>query len=123
MIVAAGAPSRGQRGMGLIGLLFWLAVVGALVLIGLKVFPTVNEYLTVKRAVNKIASSSPASVAEARSAFESIKAVEYSIKSISGKDLIVTKNGDDVVIGFEYDVEIELIPPVYLLMKYQGQSK
>ena len=123
MIVAAAAGFRRQRGMGLIGLLFWLVVVGGLVLIGLKVFPTVNEYLTVKRAVKKIAASSPASVAEARSAFESIKAVEYSIVSLSGKDLTVTKNGDDVVIGFAYDVQIELIPPVYLLMKYQGQSK
>jgi Tfp pilus assembly protein PilX len=123
MIIAAAAGPRRQKGMGLIGLLFWLVVVGALVLIGLKVFPTVNEYLTVKRAVNKIAASNPASVAEARSAFESIKAVEYSIVSLSGKDLTVTKNGDDVVIGFAYDVQIELMPPVYLLMKYQGQSK
>lgn len=114
---------RRQRGMGLFGLLFWLVLVGALVLIGLKVFPTVNEYLTIKRAVNKIAASNPASVGEARSAFESIKAVEYSIVSLSGKDLLVTKNGDDVVIGFEYAVEIELIPPVFLLMKYQGQSQ
>jgi Domain of unknown function (DUF4845) len=117
------AAVRMQRGMGLFGLLFLLVVIGAVVLVGLKVFPTVNEYLTIKRAINKIASSSPSSVEEVRRSFEATKAVEYSIVSIGGKDLVVTKKGDAYEISFAYNVEIELIPPVYLLMKYQGQAK
>lgn len=116
--------SRGrQGGMGLFGLLFMLILIGAAVLIGLKVFPTVNEYLTVQRAVDRIALSGASSVQEVRSAFEATKAVEYSITSISGKDLQVTKQGDKIVIRFAYNVEIELIPPVFLLMKYEGRSK
>jgi hypothetical protein len=98
-------------------------LIGAVVLVGLKVFPTVNEYLTIKRAINKIATSNPASVEEVRRAFEATKAVEYSIVSIGGKDLAVTKNGDVMTISFAYNVEIELFPPVYLLMKYKGQAK
>jgi hypothetical protein len=117
------AGARVQRGMGLFGLLFLLVLIGAVVLVGLKVFPTVNEYLTIKRAVNKIAASSPNNVDDVRRAFEATKAVEYSIVSIGGKDLIVTKNGDDLNIAFAYNVEIELIPPVFLLMKYRGQAK
>ncbi len=118
----AGAVARRQRGMGLFGLLFMLILIGALVLIGLKVFPTVNEYLTIKRAVNKIGAANYNSIPEVRTAFERIKAVEYAIVSIGGKDLLVTKSGDNLVVGFAYNVEIELIPPVFLLMKYQGQS-
>ncbi len=118
----AGALARSQRGMGLFGLLFMLIVIGAVVLIGLKVFPTVNEYLTIKRAVNKIGAANYTTIPEVQRAFESTKAVEYSIVSISGKDLIVTRNGDNLVIAFAYNVEIELIPPVFLLMKYKGQS-
>lgn len=118
----AGPVAHRQRGMGLFGLLFMLILIGAVVLVGLKVFPTVNEYLTIKRAVNKIGAAHYSTVPEVRSAFESIKAVEYSISSISGKDLIVTKQGDNLVVGFAYNVEIELIPPLFLLMKYQGQS-
>ncbi len=118
----AGAVARRQRGMGLFGLLFTLIAIGAAVLIGLKVFPTVNEYLTIKRAVNKVGAANYNTVPEVRSAFERIKAVEYAIVSISGKDLLVTQNGDNLVVGFAYNVEIELIPPVFLLMKYKGQS-
>ena len=115
--------SRTQRGMGLFELLFWLILIGGVVLIGLKVFPTVNEYLTVQRAVDKIAGSSPATVNDVRAQFEAIKAVEYSISSIGGKDLQVSKEGDKTVIRYAYNVEIELFPPVYLLMKYEGRSK
>lgn len=119
------ARSRGhaQAGMGLFELLFWLVLIGGTVLIGLKVFPTVNEYFTIQRAVEKIAISGASSVPEVRAAFEATKAVEYSITSIGGKDLQVTKEGDKTVIRYAYNVEIELFPPVYLLMKYEGRSK
>lgn len=115
--------ARTQRGMGLFELLFWLILIGGTVLIGLKVFPTVNEYFTIQRAVDKIALRGAASVPEVRAAFEATKAVEYSITSISGKDLQVTKEGDKTVIRFAYNVEIELFSPVFLLMKYEGRSK
>jgi hypothetical protein len=49
--------------------------------------------------------------------------IEYSIKSISGKDLEITKENDKVVIRFAYDSEIELMDPVFLLIKYKGSSK
>ena len=38
--------------------------------------------------------------------------------SISGKDLEISKENDRVVIRFAYDKEIELVGPVYLLIKY-----
>jgi hypothetical protein len=60
-----------------------------------------------------------------RAAFDRTKDVEYSIQSISGKDLDITKdpNTGDVIINFSYDKEIELMDPVYLLIKYSGSSK
>jgi Domain of unknown function (DUF4845) len=115
--------AQAQRGMGLFELMFWLVLIGGTVLIGLKVFPTVNEYLTIQRAVDKIAASGAATPAEIRAAFEATKAVEYSISSIGGKDLQISKEGDRNVIRYAYNVELELIPPVFLLMKYEGRSK
>ena len=35
--------------------------------------------------------------------------MEYSIASISGKDLQITKENDEVVIRFAYDKELEII--------------
>ena len=77
---------RSQRGFTLFGLLFWAIIVGFLALIGMRVLPALNEYFTIKRAINKIATEG-ATVPEIRTAFERQKDIEYSITSISGKDL------------------------------------
>jgi len=117
------ARARRQRGVTLIGLLFWAVVVSTVGLIALKVLPSLNEYFTIQRAVNKLAANSPGSVPEIRNAFERQKDIEYSISSISGKDLEITKENERVVIKFGYDKEIELIAPVYLVIKYRGRSQ
>ena len=114
---------RAQRGMSLIGLMAWAIIVGFIGYLAVCVLPTVNEYLTVQRAVDRVASEAPATVGEVRRAFDKQKDIEYSITSIAGKDLEVTKENDKLVIRFAYDKEIPIVQPVYLLLKYQGQSK
>ena len=110
-----------QRGVTLFGLLFWAIIVGFLALIGMRVFPALNEYFTIKRAVNKIATEG-STVAEIRNAFEKQKDIEYSIVSISAKDLVITKENEKVVVSFAYDKEVELVKPVFLLIKFEGRS-
>jgi hypothetical protein len=113
---------RHQRGVTLFGLLFWAIAVGAAAYIVIQVFPTVNEYLTIKRTVEKVAAAAPNTVAEVRAAFDRQKDIEYSISTISGKDLEVTKINEKVVIGFAYNKEIPLYGPVFLVIKYEGRS-
>ena len=112
-----------QRGVTMFGLLFWAIVVGFLALVGMRVLPTMNEYFTIQRAINKIATEGATTVPEIRSAFEKQKDIEYAITSIGGKDLVVTKENDKIVIQFAYDKEIELMKHVYILIKYEGRSK
>lgn len=112
---------RGQRGFTLFGLLFWAIVVGILALIAMRVMPALNEYFTIKRTINKI-SSEGSTVPEIRNAFERQKAIEYAIQTIGGKDLSITKENDKIVVSFAYDKEIELMKPVYLLIKFEGRS-
>ena len=112
---------RSQRGFTLFGLLFWAIIVGFLALIGMRVLPALNEYFTIKRAINKITTEGT-TVPEIRNAFERQKDIEYAITSISGKDLQITKENDKVVVGFAYDKEIELMKPVFLLLKFEGRS-
>ncbi len=116
------ASSRRQRGVTLFGLMFWAILIGFFAYIAVVTFPTVNEYATIKRTVEKIASENPATVAEARAAFDRQKSIEYSISAISGRDLEITKENDRVVIAFAYDKEVALFGPVYLLLKYEGRS-
>ena len=113
----------GQRGVTLLGLVFWAVVISMSALVAMRVLPTINEYATIKRVVTKIAAEGGTTVPEIRAAFERAKNIEYAIQSISGKDLDVTKDNDRVVVGFAYDKEIELFGPVSLLIKYRGRSQ
>lgn len=113
---------RRQRGVTMFGLMFWAIAIGLVAYVVLKVFPTVNEYLTIKRTIDKVAASSPSTVAEVRAAFDRQKDIEYAISSISGKDLDVSKENEKIVIAFAYNKEIPLSGPVYLLLKYEGRS-
>ncbi|MBI3383043.1 MAG: DUF4845 domain-containing protein [Aquabacterium sp.] len=112
-----------QSGITLVGLLFWAVMVSAFALVLMKVFPAVTEYRTIQSMVNKAAHDGGGTVSDIRTAFDRAASVEYGVTSIAGRDLEITKEEDKVVIKFAYDREIELIPPVYLLIKFQGQSK
>jgi hypothetical protein len=118
----ARARSR-QRGVTLFGLMFWGVVVGFIGYVLIRVLPTVNEYLTIQRTIEQIAKAQPATVAEARQAFDKQKGIEYSISSINGSDISVGKENDRVVISFAYDKLVPIYGPVNLLIKYEGQSK
>lgn len=117
------ASSRQQRGVTLFGLMFWAILIGMTALVVMRVLPTVNEFYTIQRAVDKVAKEGGGTVPEIRNAFERQKQIEYSITSIGGKDLQITKENEQVVVSFAYDKEIELVAPVYLLIKYEGRSK
>lgn len=115
---------RRQRGLTLIGLLFWGGLIAVAAVVAMKVFPTVLEYYTVQRVVDRIAASNPPTVPAVRQDFDKATQVEYSIQSISSKDLVITKDGNDkVVIEFAWDKEVDLFGPVYLLIKYKGKSR
>ncbi|MDP2006350.1 MAG: DUF4845 domain-containing protein [Rubrivivax sp.] len=113
----------GQRGITLFGLVFWAGLVGFTAYLLVRTLPTLNEYFTIQRAVENIAKAQPATVAEARAAFDKQKDLEYSISSITGRDITVTKENDKVVIGFAYDKLVPIYGPVYVLIKYEGRSK
>ena len=118
-----GSARLQQRGLTLFGLLFWAMLIGFGGYMLVRILPTINEYSTISRTVNAIAKTQPSTVAEARQAFDKQKDLEYAIGSISGKDLVVTKESDKVVIAFAYDNVIPIYGPVYLLIKYSGSSR
>jgi len=115
--------SRKQGGVTLLGLLVWAIIIGAFALLGMRVLPTVIEYSTIVKAVNKIAAEGLTTVPEIRAAFERQREIDYNVTAITGKDLEVTKENDKVVIRFAYNKEVEIVSPVYLLIKYQGSSR
>jgi len=73
--------------------------------------------------VNKVAKEGGSTVPEIRAAFERARQIEYGVTAVTGRDLEITKEGEQIVVRFAYDKEIELISPVFLLIKFEGQSK
>jgi Domain of unknown function (DUF4845) len=114
---------RSQRGITLFGLLFWAIVIGVVSLVGMRIVPTSIEYFTIMKAINKVSGDPAATtVPQIRTSFDRQREID-AITSISGKDLSITKENEQVVVSFAYDSEIELFKPVYLLIKYEGRSK
>ena len=121
--ISRGNRRTSQRGLTMFGLLFWGILVGFAGYLLVVILPTLNEYFTIQRAVDKIAAASPATVGEARTAFDKQRNIEYAIDSIAGKDLEITKENEKVVIKFAYDKLIPIYGVVYVLIKYQGRSR
>jgi sensor histidine kinase regulating citrate/malate metabolism len=109
-----------QRGISFLGLIVVGVVLAMVGVVGAQVFPTYLEYTAVNKAVNKASLGS--TVAEVRSIFDKQTQVD-DIKSVIGKDLEVTKEGDKIVVSFAYEREIHLTGPAYLTLKYAGRSK
>ncbi len=109
-----------QRGISFIGLLFVGAVLAMTGVVAAQVFPTAVEFMAIQKAVNR--AKDGGTVPEVQNLFDKSAAID-DIKSISGKDLVVTKEGDKVVVEFAYEREIHLAGPAFLTLKYAGRSK
>jgi hypothetical protein len=109
-----------QRGISFIGVLFVVGVLAFAGVIAAQAFPTVVEFQAITKAATK--AKDGASVTEVRTIFDKAAQID-DIKSISGKDLVITREGDKNVVSFAYDKEIHIAGPAFLLIKYAGRSK
>ena len=111
-----------QRGASLLSLLFLAIAIGLIMLLGARLFPSVNEYLTINKAVTRIMRSNPAGVDDIRNSFDKTAEVEFSIHTIAGKDLKIVPMGDGFRTSFDYNIEVPIVDPVYILVKYSGSA-
>lgn len=109
-----------QQGVTLFGLIVWVAILGLIAMLGAKVVPTVIEYTSIKKAIAAVKVKG-GTVKEIQNGFDRQADVGY-IDSIHGKDLDITKNGDDIEISFAYQKKILLVEPVSLLIDYSGTT-
>ena len=114
-------PQSKQRGISFIGLVFVAGVIGASGVVAAQVFPTALEFMNIRKAAQKAAQEGQ-TPAEIRLIFDKAGSID-DIKSISGKDLDISKQGDKVVVAYSYQREIHLVGPAFLTLKYEGRSK
>lgn len=123
---ASRATLRRQRGATLFGLVFWAVVVAFVFLMAIRIWPSLNEYITINQAVDRVmhAEPVPTDILAVRRAFDRQKDIEYSIQTISGADLEIEPRDDrSLRVRFAYDKEIEIFGPVFLLIKYRGGTR
>ena len=109
-----------QAGISMIGLIFVIAVLASIGVVAAQALPTALEYQSIVKAVER--SKDGGNPQEIRTAFEKAAAVD-DIKSVTGKDLEITKQGDRNVVKVAYNKEIHMFGPAFLLIKYAYQSK
>ena len=109
-----------QRGLGLIALIFTGLIIVVLLIIGAKLIPAFTEYFSIEKAVQRIRTEAD-TVPELRRAFDRYATID-DIKSISGKDLDITKESDKVVISYAYSYQIPLMENVRLVIDFSGTT-
>ncbi len=112
---------RRQAGLSLLGLIFLGVILTFGAMLTLRLYPTVSEFMMVKRAVTKARNDGidPPSI---RAAFDRTAAID-DITSINGKDLqITTAPGGGYRVEFAYEKRIPLFGPASLVLDYRGDA-
>lgn len=109
-----------QRGVSLMGILFVsiILILGGIFMA--QVVPTMLEFQAIRKAANT--ASAGGTVGEVRTMFD--KAAQINdIRSIAGKDLVVTRENDRTIVAYAYNREIPLVGPAFLVIKYKGNTQ
>lgn len=114
------ATQDGQEGLSLVGFMFVTAIIAVLVVLGMKVVPTVIEYTAIKKAITT-ATANAASARDIQVAFDKQRDAGY-IESVSGKDLEITKTADGFDVSVAYEKRIGLIGPTSLVIDYVAST-
>lgn len=110
-----------QLGLSLTGLIVGAVILIVVVLLGMKIAPPYLEFFGAKKLITQIANEGKTTVGDIRQSFD-LKASVDDVRSITGKDLEVTKDGGEVVISFSYRKEIPLFGNLGVYMDFTADS-
>jgi type II secretory pathway pseudopilin PulG len=109
-----------EAGVSLSGLIVVLAVLGAVALVAMKVFPAWAEYRSIKNAI-VAAKAAGNGTREIQQAFERNAEIN-NITAISSKDLVINRDNGQAEVGFAYEKRIPLAGNVSLLIDFAGTT-
>lgn len=109
-----------QQGISLIGLILSLGILAMIAVLGMKVVPTVIEFMSIKKAI-VAAQKAGTTVKEIQVSFDKAAEIGY-FDAVAGKDLSIVRNGETMDVSFAYSKKIPLFGPASLLMEYEGTT-
>ena len=114
---------RGQRGLSMLGFLFVAAVLVVVAIVGFRMVPSYIEYFTVQSAVEKSLKDAPDPTPQVvRKSFEKYIAADY-IDSVQASDLVVTKEGNNILATVSWQKQLHMIGNVSLLLDFEVQAQ
>ena len=113
---------RKQAGVTLSGVLVWGVIIAVTAILGMKVVPEYISYYKILKATKAVAADArDKTVPEIRNAFAKYMEVEHE-STIAPADLDISKDGNQVVVAFNYEKRIPLLANVSLLIDFSGSS-
>jgi len=109
-----------QRGVSLGGTIFVLIILAVLFVFGAKLVPTFTEYMAIKKAIVE-AKGAGTTVREIQISFDR-QADINNITALTGKDLEIVKDGENIVVSFAYEKKIPIGGPASLLLEFSGST-
>ncbi|PWF43129.1 DUF4845 domain-containing protein [Massilia glaciei] len=119
-MVGSNRQLKQQGGASFIGVMFILAMLAAVGVIGMKVFPTFSEYRAIIDGI-KVAKATGDTPAAMRTSFGKTALIN-DITTISQKDLIISKATGENEISVAYAKTIPLFGNVSLVIDYFGST-
>lgn len=114
---------RGQRGLGIVGLVFLLALIGIVALLVIKSVPIYLNEMTIQRDLRDIAnkagtgSGGEVDPAEIRSEVQRRWDIDY-VTQLQPKDIKVTRGSRGYTISYDYEAREHLFYNIFLVIHF-----
>jgi len=115
---------RRQKGITLSGFLMWSVVLVIVALLAFKIGPPYVEYLSIQANLKAVAND-PEGRSGVRRVVEDLfdrrSAIE-NISAVKARDIVIAREGDRVVLSFEYTVCVPIVLNIRACMDYNPTS-
>jgi hypothetical protein len=113
---------RNERGLTMIGFLFVAGVIVLFVIVGFRVLPSYVEYYSVEKVLQSTLREEPsASQAELKRALSKRIQAEY-IDSVNAGDLVVTRDGNQLVATLSWQKVLPMIANASILLEFEARA-
>lgn len=111
---------RRQQGVSLLGVIFWGVLVGIVLILALRIVPVYTEYAAIKRALAEIAQRADPQTppSQLRTEFDKFATID-SFTSVSGRDLVITREEGRTKIEVRYQRLVPLVANVSLAFDFE----
>ncbi len=113
-----------QSGLTIIGFVLVAAIVLSIAMIGFRVLPSYIEYFSVEKTLKQTLMNAPdnATIAKLRSDFDVKASADY-IDSVRGRDLELTREGNELVLTASWNSQLHLVGNVSILLEFEASAR